>query len=193
MRLQYRALIALAIVSLVAGLFAIVVAPRPAVAVSCKGSTCMNKGPNATGCANTTITNLADINDGIGRYQLRFSATCQAAWARVTVLDGSRYCEDSDHVLGVDYGSQSSSGSFSWKRSLTIDYTCQDIGTGGTEWTNMVPLVPKSTYPRDAARVWDCAGGGNPCGYTPTYTNWHVAPVGGGGGGGSFAPAPPKG
>ncbi|MFI2608240.1 DUF2690 domain-containing protein [Kitasatospora sp. NPDC018619] len=51
---------------------------------SCYGSSCYHKDPSSTGCGNDAITaKSARAADG-ALVELRYSATCRAAWARIS-------------------------------------------------------------------------------------------------------------
>jgi hypothetical protein len=67
-------------------------APTASAAVTCSGEGCSGTSPETTGCANDgeTIfsTNLTTSSGQVvGLIQLRYSATCRTAWARIYDFD----------------------------------------------------------------------------------------------------------
>ena len=64
-------------------------APNPATAHSCNGATCRGQDPNITGCSQGAV-NLTVRKLGGVRIELRYSARCNAKWARVTNLAGGQ-------------------------------------------------------------------------------------------------------
>ncbi|WP_437279083.1 DUF2690 domain-containing protein [Sorangium sp. So ce375] len=62
---------------------------------SCYGASCTGQDPGATGCEGDAVTRASsDIVSGysvIGRIVIRYSPSCNAAWARTVVTSGSSY------------------------------------------------------------------------------------------------------
>jgi hypothetical protein len=62
---------------------------------SCYGAPCTGQDPGATGCEADAVTRASsDIMSGttaVGKIVIRYSASCNAAWARTVVTSGSSY------------------------------------------------------------------------------------------------------
>ncbi|MFE7131186.1 helix-turn-helix domain-containing protein [Streptomyces sp. NPDC057638] len=52
--------------------------------VKCQGATCAGQNPDAMGCGGRYATTVASRPVGTATLQVRYSETCQAAWARIT-------------------------------------------------------------------------------------------------------------
>ncbi|MFI9112155.1 helix-turn-helix domain-containing protein [Streptomyces venezuelae] len=52
--------------------------------VGCSGPDCTGQDPEAMGCGGTLATTVARARVGTARVEVRYSATCAAAWARIT-------------------------------------------------------------------------------------------------------------
>jgi Protein of unknown function (DUF2690) len=69
---------------LCAALTFMAVAPAPAaMAATCRDGTCYGKDPSASGCGADAVTLEARQIYSDDYYELRFSRTCYAVWARV--------------------------------------------------------------------------------------------------------------
>ncbi|MEW1839199.1 DUF2690 domain-containing protein [Nonomuraea angiospora] len=81
----------------------------PAVAaVGCTNSGCNNKDPNAMGCGADATTLDSASNQGV-TVDLRYSRTCNAAWARVRAT-GTDHDEPNQYVNFWTYGSSAKNG-----------------------------------------------------------------------------------
>ncbi|WP_234104540.1 DUF2690 domain-containing protein, partial [Streptomyces venezuelae] len=52
--------------------------------VGCSGPDCTGRDPEAMGCGGPLATTVARARVGTARVEVRYSATCAAAWARIT-------------------------------------------------------------------------------------------------------------
>jgi hypothetical protein len=59
--------------------------PALPAGVKCSGAACTGKDPEAMGCGGEFAETVSRTNVGRALLELRYSATCQAAWARVTL------------------------------------------------------------------------------------------------------------
>lgn len=95
---------------------------RPAV--SCSGTGCNNKDPEATGC-DSGATTVASTKTSYGELDLRWSAACQTNWVRITGYPGGTPLLEFEVLDATRDGN-----------SNPIYYYA---GTGaGTHWGNMV-------------------------------------------------------
>lgn len=181
MAILRRSNLAASMALLVAAMLAAVIIPAPgALAATCQGGSCHNKGPEGTGCADTTIQNLSDITPDVGgptiRLVIRYSATCKAAWSRGTKTDsGPGYGLGA--LIGIQWGTQDAAGAFTVKGSLRR-LVFWGSGSGESDWTNMVSLIPSNQRPRQAARSWYCVYDSHEMDHCPTvYGPWRTAPL----------------
>lgn len=68
--------------AVVATMALVFVGAPPASAATCKGTLCTGKNPASAGCAADAITLGSDGDAAPWEVELRYSATCSAAWAR---------------------------------------------------------------------------------------------------------------
>lgn len=77
--------------TIVAGMVPLMSSSRAAAA--CYGSSCNNVDPNTSGCINDQVTvDQANITGGgktWGTVYLRYSPTCEASWAYISVTQGT--------------------------------------------------------------------------------------------------------
>ena len=99
----------------------LVAVPAPAMAATCHAASCNAKDPQAEGCSSGAIT-LEELYDSGYYLELRYSATCYAAWVRVT-SDGY-WSQTGNYRLERRTPSSYFSGTFS-------------AGESGTEWIRM--------------------------------------------------------
>ncbi|MEU8585466.1 DUF2690 domain-containing protein [Streptomyces sp. NPDC048664] len=59
-------------------------AADPPPGVGCRGTDCTGKDPEKTGCGGPLATSTATATVGTTLVELRYSATCDAVWARIT-------------------------------------------------------------------------------------------------------------
>ncbi|GAB2575061.1 hypothetical protein GCM10027168_04980 [Streptomyces capparidis] len=98
-------------------------------AASCYGTSCDNKGPQATSCADDART-VKTVNNGDHKVELRWSNTCMAGWARGTdIATGSEWYERFAHI--EQRASPSTSSPV--RKSLSVV-----IPKDGSDWTNML-------------------------------------------------------
>jgi hypothetical protein len=153
--------------------------PTAQAATSCNGKACKGKGPVATGCAQTQIKNLfPTVRWGDYKVDLRYSAACRAAWARVTVATkGMPQCGDAnDGLLTVEFGTSGGGGKVTPRNSyaVVLPQGCGGMATGQHEWTLMVPLRRGTS---DRARVYMCDNYAGDCTGVPVFASaWHKAP-----------------
>jgi hypothetical protein len=77
-----KAVLAIVLLMSLLGLATLTLA-APAKAAGCFAMSCNGLDPNATGCASDART-LDDVSYATMRVELRYSDTCNAAWARVS-------------------------------------------------------------------------------------------------------------
>ncbi|MCX4984639.1 DUF2690 domain-containing protein [Streptomyces sp. NBC_00572] len=97
-------------------------------AAGCYGTGCDNRGPVSTGCDADAVTKgsaTSRTNSNL-RVELRWSPTCQAAWARVTT-NGESWWDRYGHI---EKWSGSGTG---FQRSLQVTFP-----SSGADWTNML-------------------------------------------------------
>lgn len=98
----------------------------PAEAAGCKGSGCRGRDPMAAGCADSKTRTLKASeykaeNSASYRMEIRYSPTCQAAWARLIRYSG--------HDIGFALSAWNPG-----KQSVGVSGR-----SGATVWTSMVP------------------------------------------------------
>jgi len=112
--------------ALMAGAFAVLGPAATASAATCSGSSCTGKDPQSTGCGADATT--LDHEDGYpGTWaELRYSATCHAAWVRVysdapngNGIGATVYGENwsstlQDYVIRCSYGTSINSNGTVW-------------------------------------------------------------------------------
>ncbi|MFF0427063.1 DUF2690 domain-containing protein [Streptomyces sp. NPDC004520] len=96
-------------------------------AAGCSGSGCDNLGPVSQACDKDAVTKVS-VSDGIDKAELRWSATCQAGWVRVT----DPYGPDNwwDHY---GYVEKWLGAGTDFQRSLSVK-----IPDPGSDWSNML-------------------------------------------------------
>ncbi|WP_210585453.1 DUF2690 domain-containing protein [Streptomyces sp. GESEQ-35] len=97
-------------------------------AASCSGTGCDNKGPVTYGCDGDAVTKKT-VSDGIRKAELRWSASCQAAWVR-----GSDPTPGNDfwpHYAWIEKHSTASGQPLVKALYVTIP-------DGGSDWSNML-------------------------------------------------------
>lgn len=119
---------------------------------TCSGLTCEGKNPDTTGCSTGAIT--VRSSNTYAYYELRYSATCRAFWARVQLSPGwtwykeisvERWYGGSRQYLNVQ---QANRGSTGYKFTMMAggvggrDYRAcfRDPGTGQVSCTSMYRL-----------------------------------------------------
>lgn len=124
-----------AITAVVLGaLTAIALSPSPALAATCYGASCLHQDPSSTGCS-TNATNLASFRhadpfaDPDPLIELRYSSTCNAAWARVTDGDCRPWA-----CGGIIEASLNKNTIAHWS------YNYAAPRPGAQVWTNMMPF-----------------------------------------------------
>lgn len=97
-------------------------------AVGCSAAGCDNTGPASQGCDGDAVTktSVTARNNPDLRAELRWSSTCQAAWARVT-SSGEQWW---DRYGSIEKWSGHGTG---FQRSLQVKFP-----NPGTDWTNML-------------------------------------------------------
>lgn len=106
-----------AVVALILGSF---LASAPAnAAPSCSGSSCNGHDPQAYGCGSDAIT-LEDRADDTYLYvELRYSKKCDAAWARVTYIQGEQLAGATSTIVGLRWYSCNKADSSCFKGQYT--------------------------------------------------------------------------
>ncbi|MEU6163265.1 DUF2690 domain-containing protein [Streptomyces tanashiensis] len=97
-------------------------------AAGCSGAGCDNRGPVSMGCDADAVTKgsaTSRTHSGL-RVELRWSPTCQAAWARVTATGEQWY----ERYGVIEKWSGKGSG---FQRSLQVTFP-----NPGSDWTNML-------------------------------------------------------
>lgn len=110
-----------------------VAAPAQAEAVSCRGGSCTGKDPQAQGCTADAKT-VREFTNVTLRVELRYSARCQALWARWTIK------ESMDHLDHVFIRRHNPNGSISQRMTNASG----DAGNQG--WTVMIGRRPKDRF-----------------------------------------------
>lgn len=129
--MRFRALlvVVLAPVFVLIAMFAFV--PQ-AQAAGCYGSSCEGKDPQDQGCS-ADAKNLTEITGPYGRYQMRYSPTCDAVWTRIVRDSGSG--PSLGAWLMISSFTCSSGTTSCWKRSYQWPVP---IRAGATGWTDMM-------------------------------------------------------
>ncbi|MFL6127153.1 DUF2690 domain-containing protein [Actinophytocola sp.] len=110
-----------------------VAAPAQAAAASCPGGSCTDKDPQAQGCTADAKT-VREFTNLALRIELRYSARCQALWARWTVKTSMTV---SDYVF---IRRHNPNGSISQRRTST------GIDPGDQGWTVMISRRPHDRF-----------------------------------------------
>ncbi|MGW4209448.1 DUF2690 domain-containing protein [Lentzea sp. NPDC004789] len=95
------------------------------VAVTCSGSGCDDKDPEATGCASGAVT-AAAVTSSKGRIELRYSSTCGTKWVRIPSYAGGSTRPDGKLQIRV------------WDRPRNVYVNFWASAGTGSHWGNMV-------------------------------------------------------
>ena len=98
-------------------------------AAGCYATSCDNLGPVSQGCDGDAVTKTSATarNNSSLKVELRWSPTCQAAWARVSDPEGGQWW---DRYGSIEKWSGYGTG---FQRSLSVKFP-----NPGTDWTNML-------------------------------------------------------
>lgn len=157
------------IAALVSG--TVFVSAQPGMAASCSGSACTGKNPSSTGCSTAGVSVKQEVSKPKFTYQLRYSSTCKAFWARTVrddLVEGQCPLIYSKIVQQRSEYSQADSV-YKWVQSA-VKYETSEGGqcNGGTQFTYMI--ADSSATEREAAcyvtaysttrptKGWQCTG-----------------------------------
>ncbi|MCA1602469.1 MAG: YjfA family protein [Acidobacteria bacterium] len=111
--------------------------PAQAAAPACHGGSCTGKSPKATGCDRDALT-MWEFSNGLTRVELRYSFSCDAVWARWTVLKSHTY-SDEVHIRRYKRDNRGF--------HETKDYrTFTKIKKGKQGWTEMIGMPRSGAY-----------------------------------------------
>lgn len=107
-----------ALVPVLALLGFFLVAPSPAMAVTCSGSGCTGQDPLSTGCSADAITLTTEYvygTYGASYVENRWSPTCKTNWARVNWINTSVRAVQGN---GYTQGYSSNNGTNAWSKMI---------------------------------------------------------------------------
>ncbi|MDT5040601.1 MAG: hypothetical protein QOE51_1586 [Actinoplanes sp.] len=127
----------------------VLVAAQPSLAASCSGSACTGKNPSSTGCSTAGASVKKEVSSPNYTYQLRYSSTCKAFWAR-TIRDdlAEGQCPFIyTKVVQQKYVYSQPDGDYEWL-TKTVEYeTSHSIQCdGGTQFTYMIADSTSDRY-----------------------------------------------
>jgi Protein of unknown function (DUF2690) len=113
----------------------------PASAASCSGQGCNYLDPEAAGCGPATTLAEFTTHMFLARIELRYSSTCNAAWARITASTWGYAGWDGDYLVIAAWYNTTSTSSLA-AASTDVSFEAEPLGSGGVRWSRMFQFSP---------------------------------------------------